>query len=901
MQNKWMPLCAGFFAALAATAGNIDEAVFEAKSGEFWQLDWSWREKKVPLTAFLRPHLQAWDASGTSVFDRDVGVAQQSVYDPKDLNVHKWRIYADVAAEGEAAKKRRPFVSLSKVTLPASTRKVRMTVGRHGDAAEIDGVTMGVVKRSDPVAQAPHGFPQMSEAEFRILTDEELDAHLAKREKAVPRLVANGDRTELLINGQPIVPRIFKGPTRNKSNRLAGVSIFSRRGFNIFTMGFGFALSANPKLEENTGIWRPDGSCDVEKVRRQIREYLKRYPDGYFMLNFSVAPYNGWGESHPTEIYRDEKGGYGVFTGCRVTAFRDTPTYDYGKDEYPAFSYASESFAAEASAFLEKLFAAVEAMPEGKAVIGAYCCGGTDGQWLDLFDNHVPGLKAADYSDVAKRRFAAFRRQKYGRDDVDVRIPSAAEFWDRTNQFYAVHAATPQSDYFEFLARTTTEFRLKLSKAIKRGSNGRMLVGSYSPAGGLEGYPLISVSDMKDLFFSPDYDFFAVVPNYMREHVDPVIAAIYDGSCLNRNKLYVSELDLRCGEVRNWGFWGSDFWAEHHNGATFRRKALYFAANALTHGGAFHAYDMDGGWFAADSARDAWEKTNEMADHARPMPPADERIALVGGERFYDFQSFGKNRVVPYFVREQPRAALCHAGVPWNQYLLDDVLALKAAPLPKVVVFTDLSTVTPEQFGELRGRYAKDGRVLVYAWRPGVFSPDGAKIDAALGLKPAEKAFGKLGFADGTSDDPLMRGVAGLLIPNYPYYGIEHAPVLTPDAAAGWKTLATFQGTDIAALAVRRSEGFTEVYTSFPGGITPQLCRNLVREAGLQPLVDTDELSGYGSGLFYLVAQSDGRKRFRLPKGVVPDKVLEGPAFRKDGKDYSVKMKRGEIFILAVK
>jgi hypothetical protein len=49
------------------------------------------------------------------------------------------------------------------------------------------------------------------------------------------------------------------------------------------------------------------------------------------------------------------------------------------------------------------------------------------------------------------------------------------------------------------------------------------------------------------------------------------------------------------------------------------------------------------------------------------------------------------------------------------------------------------------------------------------------------------------------------------------------------------------------------------------------------------------------------VAQTDGDKRFRLPKGVVPDKVLEGPAFKKEGKGYVVRLRRGAIFVLAVK
>jgi hypothetical protein len=887
--------------ALVTDGAAIEDAVFESKPGEEWQLDWSWRERKMPRTAFVRPFLQAWDADGKSVYSQNVGVAQQSVYDPKDLSVHKWRIYASIAAGPDNKAGTRSFTSLARITLPHTTRRVRISLTRLGDPAEIDQVTMGVIKRSEPLAQRACSFPKMSEEGFKILTDAELDAHLAKREKAVPQLVANGDRTELIINGKPIIPRIFKGPGKSVANQLAGVSVFSRRGFNIFTMGFGFGESHDPRFASNTGIWRPDGSCDVEKVRLRIREYLKRFPDGYFMLNFGVAPYNGWGERHPSEIYRNEQGGYGAFVGCRVKAFHDKPVFDYAKGEYPAVSYTSTVFAQAAADFIERLFAAIEDMPEGKAVIGAYCCGGTDGQWLDLFDNHVSVKQAADYSDVARRRFAEFRRRKYGRDDIDVRIPSVDAIWDRTNQFYAVHTSTSQSDYFEFLARATTQFRLTLAKGIKRGSKGRVLVGSYSPAGGLEGFPLISATYTKGLLTSPDYDFFAVVPNYMREHVDPVIAAIYDGSCLNRSKLYISELDLRSGDVRNWGFWGSDFWAENHNAATFRRKALYFAANALTHGGAFHAYDMDGGWYATDASRAVWEKTNEMADHAHPMPLADERIALVGGERFYDFQSFGKNRVVPYFVREQPRTALCLSGVPWNQYLLEEVMASDGVKMPKVVIFTDLSTVSRQQFSELRQRYARDGRVLVYSWRPGMFAADGGRIEEELGLRPADRAYGKVGYADGQSKDPLMRGVSGMLIPSYPYYYIEYAPVVSPDPAAGWKTLANFAGTNIPALAVRREAGFTEVYTSFPGGITSQLCRNFVREAGLEPLLETDELSGYGSGIFYMVAQTDGDKRFRLPKGVVPDKVLEGPAFKKEGKGYVVRLRRGAIFVLAVK
>jgi hypothetical protein len=900
----WVLVGAATLSCCAAVSENIKEAVFEATPGEEWRLDWTWHEKDVPLTTFLQPHVTAYDVNGKQIYANDVGRAQQRVFGPEDFSIQKWRVYVRIAEDDE-----KPvtgfFTALAKVTLPSATRRVKMTLTHRGDDADYDRVTMGVTKLSAPPPATPYGmtpgFPQMEEREEDILSDAELDAVLARREKCFPKLVSSGDRTELHVNGKPIVPRIFKSAARACRNRHPSVSVYSQKGFNIMTMGFSLPPSVRPGAESSSGIWRADGSCDSEKVRKEIREYLRRFPDGMFMLAFGVAPHLGWGEANPSEIVRNEKGRFGIFCRVRLTAYRDTVDYDYKKEEWPAFSYTSEKFADDASVFLEKLFSDIESWPEGKAVIGAYVCGGTDGQWLDVFDNHVAERQAADYSDCARRRFAEFRAQKYGKD-VDARIPSADEFWCREKPFYAEHGSTLFSDYREFLARATTEMRLKLATAIKRGTNGRMLVGAYSPNSGLAGYPLISQTYAKGLIDSPDYDFFAVVPNYMREHVDPVVAAVFDGSLIRHGKLYIAELDLRSADVGNWGFWGSEFWRSTHNTSTFRRQALAFAANAVTHGGGFHAYDMDGGWYATEAAQETWSVVNAMAEKARAMPFAPERIAMVGGERYWDFQSMGKGRIVPYFLRELPREALAKCGAPWNCYMVEELLDDKDAELPKVVLFTDLTTVSCAQFQELKRRYAKDGRVLVWFWRPGLFAADGLQIEEALGLKPAPDAFRKLGFADGSSKDPLMRGVKGTLMATYPYYGYDFAQVSRPDPEAGWLPLAHFKNTQIPALAVRRNEDYTEVYTAMPGGITPQLCRNLLREAKLAPLLETNEISGYGSGLFYILAQSNGKKRFRLPVGRSPEAVLAGPAFREDGAGYFVvNLKRGDIFILKVK
>ena len=81
-----------------------------------------------------------------------------------------------------------------------------------------------------------------------------------------------------------------------------------------------------------------------------------------------------------------------------------------------------------------------------------------------------------------------------------------------------------------------------------------------------------------------------------------------------------------------------------------------------------------------------------------------------------------------------------------------------------------------------------------------------------------------------------------------------------------------------------------------PAALTPTFCRNLARAAGFAPLLETDDLSGCGSGIFWVLAQSDGKRVFRAPPGYRPDKVLVGPPFAADGDAFAVELKTAELF-----
>lgn len=882
----------------------VEKEVQRASPGDVYQVDCSWRIVDLPRTSWIHPQLEAFDAAGKRVFFRwDAGNYVHRTFDPVDPYLEKWRFYVQVKTldGGNAKVDRRFSMGLATLVLPAESARFEVRIIEAGDPSRHSDASIKITRLDAPPPKPRYRMPPF-DSPSRMIDDKALDAKLAASGRKRAELRSTGSRTTMYVDGKPMVPRIWKG---GKKGEWEAVEQFGKCGFNIFKI--------QVELRE---VWKKDGSVDTRKIREDMRRCLKVNPDAMLLFQLSVRPRRNWGIDNPGEVFMNGKGEYAVFQNVRVVGYTPKPIDEGGR--YAAFSYMSEKFTEDMGAVIKCVFEDVESWPESKNLVATYVCGGTDNQWLDLFDNSSSAKRqAADYSPASVRSFRTFLREKYGtadamrkawgRDDVEsfdsVQVPSEDSFWTKERTFFRLHGASPESDWRHCWARSTNRMRLHFARIIKETTGGRVLVGSYCPHGGLEGFPLISKSDTKTLLESPHYDFFAVVPAYARDFSDPIRVACFTGSCVRRGKLYISELDLRNAEVGTWGLWGTDFWRENHNAVTFRRKAIQYAADAFVHGGSYHACDMSGGYYNTPAAMETWTAVNRIADHVRPLPVSPNHVAIVGGERYWDHQSMRQNRVLPYYVREITACIYGNSGLPYENYLLDDILEDKDAELPKVIVFNDLTTATPEQFAELRRRYARDGRVLVYSWRLGLFAPGGEEIEREMGLGPCPSGFaGRLVHADGSSDDPLMKGVKGLFLPCKYYLGDPHATKLTPLAEKGWKTLARFDRSDVPAVAVRRSRACTEVYISIPNGISVPFLRNLARSVGFDPIIESDDLSGFGSGIFYILAQTDGVKRFRLPAGYRPGEVLEGPAYKvlQDG-ICEVELKRSRIFVLEVK
>ena len=891
-------------ATFAGQSFSADKAsIRNLKPGDFVRVECRWRNVDVPPTASQCPHVVARDTWGRVLYERRVGSAGWRGFLPDDPAVERWQLNYLVGGGRTPPSNAEVFFT----TLPSNTVFMSAGISAKGDAAERCDLEV-TIEKGELKPSAKKKRPPL-EWQGRELSDAELDVALASRPKARAAIFRDGDRTAMTLNGLPFIPRIYKSTHWNYPMRGKIAAAFTNNEFNVFVAPLRIGGRDVPDADV---VWRNDGSVDVARVRSELRKYLRWNPSANIVLEAVVQPPRDWGAAHSSELYRNENGDYGYWKQHRIRAFGPTPEPPPESQQCSTPSYASEVFAEAMADALGRLMMGLEASPEGKAVVGFFFGGGTDEQWLDLFDNGVKPWQMGDYSDVARRRFREYLAKKYGTVEkmnsaygmdfaasfAEAKIPSTAELTSEDRAFFRVHGATPQSDYREFMAKVATESRLKVAAAVKSATGRRVLFGGYSPHGGLSAYPLYAQSASGMLMDSPDMDFFAIVPGYIREFCDPIRFAAFDGSLIRRGKLFVSELDLRSVDSNQfWGRWREPFWQEVHSRETFRRKAMHYAANAIVHGGVYHAYDMDGGWFNSPSDQSAWLAANAMAAAARAMPPSDERIALVGGERYCDFYSSQRGRGLASPLLEFIPKALQRSGVPWNAYLLGELLSDETAKLPKVVLLSEATTMSATDFAKFRSRYCNGGRVVVYFWRPGLFAVDGEEIDRALGLKNAPQAEGKRIVGACKADDRLTEGLKGTFAAAYSELAASEVAIA---AGGGWKPLMFFEGTDVPGVSVRRGADCTEVYIALPGAVTAQFCRNLAREAGFEPLVESDELSGCGSGIFYLVAQTSGEKRFRLPKGRKPDEVQAGPKFGVAGGGvYSVKMKIGEIFVLA--
>lgn len=856
----------------------------EVKSGKPVRFDITWKKHEWNFGSVADIRIRWEDANGRQLVVSSIDTVETAIPGAinypciecsansaigKDIHVRMYQKAPDKAA-------------FARVAFQFSGNPSRITLDRV-EMSDVDVQAKPWLRKDPKTKMIKFGRAQYS--------DKDIAAALKSRPRAYPKIVRDGDRIELEINGERIFPGIRNAGRRDTTK---GVKEFSKIGFRLFNVNLyvGKTTYTAERQQLDAGqILKEDGSYDIPLMERRVYDILRHDTNAYVILICKVSATEAWKRANPMELERHETKGMRIFKGWK---YSDEYTHEFpskpGESVIP--SLFSRKFPEDLGRSFAEALRQFEKTDASKAVVGMYVTGGDDSQFRLQPD---PWTSAN-----APAAFRLFLKEKYGSDSAlaaawgiegakidDAKVPTESDLYPDCE--YVSVRPSPASDFRECCALAVARMNCAFRAAVKQGIP-RLIVGGYSCAttlgpGDGRGRDMVATM-IKD----PSTDFIIWLPGYSRRRDEitvPLGLSAYNGSMVLHNKLQIAEMDVRYpySKYLQSKIYKSEIWQERHNNETFSNFLNYFAALSFAWGGTFHAYPLSPAWYDYPEAMEAWRKATEIVRNARGMQYRKERIAVLFDDRTRDFISWKFNPEI-WRCSAARTTQVCdtmwRVGNRFDYYAADDVMSKEFAEIaPKVMILNDLSKLTPDGISAIRSKYGKEGRVLLWVGNPGFHS--GASLDEtanAFGLGISlDECRKPIVAAD--EKDPLCSTVKGFW--NEASVGVERKfPVAYRlDCKNGWKPIANFADTKNCAAAVRRTKDFTEVIVGAPGSVTPQFLRNVCREAGFEPVLESDDFYIEGGGLMVIGGcVRDGVRRIRLPKGVKSLKCLTGQTVR---------------------
>jgi hypothetical protein len=583
----------------------------------------------------------------------------------------------------------------------------------------------------------------------------------------------------------------------------------------------------------------PSELADWSATDHACEQVLAANPKALLLPRFGADPPDWWRKAHPDDVMTWEDGSR---QHCAVVA---SPVY-------------RREAAARVAALVEHL-----ENKFGEHVAGYHTCGQNTGEWFyqDTWGNLLSGYAPADA--VAWR---GWLRARYGNDAAlktawhdlgatlnGTSVPTPAE--RRASPTGVVRDPATQQpliDFAEFQQQAMADLICDLAKAVRQASHGRKLVvffyGYVFEFGPIHLGPATSGHyALRRVLDSPAIDVLCSPISYFDRGLGGSAPAMTAAeSVALAGKLWLFEDDTRT-------YLGSGAFPGQFDGGTnlAETKTLLLRDVAEEATRNFATWWMDlgmTGWFNDERI---WEAMQQLAPMDQvflqnPTPYHPEIAAIIDERAMWETSASASTVTDPGIY--QVRRPLGRMGVPYGQYLLDDLVhgRLRA----KLYVFLNAWQLSAAQRKAIRAH--TKGAVCVWCYAPGLHDGDRTSPEAMQELTGFHLVRASTAKAWATPTDP------GRQLGLQTSFGVDGpvAPLFAAADATPAETLAAYpDGT--AAVNLRKTADGWSLFVGAPG-LTSELLRLAARKAGVHLFTQTD-CNVYANGpMVALHAAQDG-------------------------------------------
>ncbi|MCC7407076.1 MAG: beta-galactosidase [Phycisphaeraceae bacterium] len=764
-------------------------------------------------------------------------------------------------------------------------RTVRIRLENYGQIAS-DNAECQYTYRHKPENLRPRTVRELTRFDIEAVKE-----RLRSRDDAQLAVARHRNAMCFMLNGKPLAPMaVSLSPVTYDNINELGLRVFFVR-----------TPYGGPTLH---GDWIGDQQYDFSDLDHDMYDLLRQKPDAVILLSIDgLSPPDWWGQSHPDELLRDQDGNFAWCNGAflydiRYGAWENLINFNKAGSVggtnmhnlrgakwvgYFVPSTASRQYRRDVRDYLAALRRYVEQQPYGKAVAGYRLLNGYDGQWGGVGDAYGYDNEAVhcnDFSEPMKQSFRAWLTNKYATDEAlrqawndpqaalasaEIPGPQARNIDQMSTGVYLLDPRKnrPVMDYRQFAAENNIELLVESCNAIKQSGNKPVITVAYAPdivevaSGGGHGGRATSL-----LYASPDFDV-AGGPTYdARDIGQPGRANCMLSSASLHDKLHMVEMDHRVFPTAKRNYANNlVFDSPAKTLSLFRREYM----RQMCFGAGSWNWDM-GLWYddplLARMIGQCYRVFSQVIDVDRA---GNAEMAIFLGDYGKVVQADGRRGAIPKELATSPVLASSQAGLPIDQYLLDD-LSLVAGRY-KVFYFPFAYGLSPRDIQAINA-LKRDGNILVFGYGAGYIS-DTQSIDnmeklTGIHFDIDPKLHLVVKVAD--TDHPLIRGMAGQYLGSsgdaMMETGLPRFYADDPQAT----TLATFADSDKAGIVVKKMDTWTSIYLGFVGTVPPSLERNIASFAGLHVYNDQDDVMFFNKSLVALHASSPGTKVIRLPR-----------------------------------